>query len=120
MRTTRLTVVIPPLGHVERHRPQREHSALTGEDLDRATVLRRAAAHLERDLAVSVGRRAWSDVDPEIRADMRDTLIGAYTKRLGDARLQLRLVASIGGSTLPAAERVAKLERCLDAARRLP
>jgi hypothetical protein len=120
MRESRLTIIIPPLGHVERHRPSRERSALTTEDLDKATVIRRAAAQLGRDLAASAGHIEWRDVPDELRADMKDLMIGAISKRLGDARVQLKLLAGIGNVPLAAAERVAKLERALDAAKRLP
>lgn len=41
----------PPLGHIERPRIAREHTALTGEDLERATILRnREKAQAEKDV----------------------------------------------------------------------
>jgi hypothetical protein len=110
----------PPFGHVEHHRPSRERSSLTREDLDTATVIRRAGCQLGRDLAVSVGAQRWEEVDEETRELMRDAMVSQLTKRLGDARMQLRLHACIGPVPLPAVERVARLERALDAARRLP
>lgn len=113
----RAVAIIPPLGHVERPRFTRETSALTPEDLNTATVIRRAAAQLGRDLAASAGVQRWEDVPDDLRAEMRDTMIGALSKRLGDARLKLH--ACIGPVPLAAAERVARLERALDAARRL-
>lgn len=110
-----------PLGHVERHRPSRELSALTAEDLVTATVIRRQAAQLGHDLlASSTGHQEWRDIADDVRAEIRDTMIGALSKRLGDARMRARLLAAVGDVPLAQVERVARLERALDAARMLP
>lgn len=90
------------------------------EDLDTATVIRRAAARLGRDLAASVGHVEWSEIADDVRVEIKDTMIGALAKRVGDARFQLKMLAHIGAPPLSAVERVTRLERALDAARRLP
>jgi hypothetical protein len=117
----RCPAIVPPFGAIEHTRPRsREVSALTPQDietsaadwrrLDTPTITRRAAAdHVE-----------WRDLPDEDRAEMRDMLVDWYAKRLGDARVQVRLLAGIGDVPLAAVERVARLERALDAVRRLP
>jgi hypothetical protein len=117
----RSEALAPPFGAIERPRFARETSALTPEDLETPAVIRRATADLGRDLAACAGHTEWRDLDPETRREMREVLVAHYERRLGDARMQARLLVGVAG-TVPLAQavRIAKLERGLAAARRLP
>lgn len=79
------------------------------------TVTRRHASTLGRDLAVSLGHRAWSDVPAEVRADTKALIVEAYTARLAAVRRLMRL----NPSDLRTVERVVRLETGLAAAVRL-
>lgn len=113
MRASRHDPIAVPLGAIERPRnPCRELSALTDGDLATPAVWRRP----ERETPANTDQR---ERDAETRAEWREILVPYYTRRLGAARLQTALLASIGKVPLAQVERVARLERALDAARRL-
>ena len=102
-------------------RPNRHDpiAAPISPDLDTPTVTRRAAAQLARDLAASVGHQDWSAIPDDIREVMRDAMVSQLEHRLAHARSRARYYAGAGSIPAAASERVVRLERALDAARRL-
>lgn len=116
----------PPLGHgfighIEQpRRVSRELSALTPQDLSTPAIVRRAAATTLRDEPANSNHQEWMDLDAESRREMKDILIAAYAQKLGNARVQLKLIQGIGSPSQAALDRIARLERNLDAVRRLP
>jgi hypothetical protein len=78
--------------------------------LDRPTITRRAES----------APPGWLDLDRAVRDEIRGIAVDQLTKRLGDARGDLRDAVEASAPTLHLVERVARLERSLRMVRAWP